>query len=93
VRASVTPDAPRLAPGRRDSASWVLGYGYQWWIPENPDGDFLAIGIYGQAIYVYPKYGIVIAKSSAYPDYNTDGEDMEIESIEMFRSIARNIGR
>ncbi|HRZ25494.1 MAG TPA: serine hydrolase [Spirochaetota bacterium] len=93
VRASVTPDAPHLAPGRRDSSSWVLGYGYQWWIPENPDGDFLAIGIYGQAIYVYPKYGIVIAKSSAYPDYNTDGEDMEIESIEMFRSIARNIGR
>jgi CubicO group peptidase (beta-lactamase class C family) len=93
VRASVTPDAPHLMPGKRPNASWELGYGYQWWIPENPDGDFLAIGIYGQAIYIYPKYNIVIAKTSAYPDYNKDGDDMEIESIEMYRAIARQIGR
>lgn len=90
---SVTPDASHLMPGKRDNASWVLGYGYQWWIPENPDGDYLAIGIYGQAIYVYPKYNIVIAKTSAYADYNKDGFDMEIESIEMFREIARDLGR
>ncbi len=93
VKASVTPDAPHLVPGKRANSSWVLGYGYQWWIPENPDGDFLAIGIYGQAIYIYPKYGIVIAKTSAYVDYNKDGDDMEIESIEMFRAIAKNMGR
>jgi CubicO group peptidase (beta-lactamase class C family) len=92
-KASVTPDAPHLMPGKRSNSSWVLGYGYQWWIPENPDGDFLAIGIYGQAIYIYPRYNIVIAKTSAYADYNKDGEDMEIESIEMFRAIARDLGR
>lgn len=92
-KASVTPDAPHLMPGKRSNASWILGYGYQWWIPENPDGDYLAIGIYGQAIYVYPRYNIVIAKTSAYSDYNKDGEDMEIESIEVFRAIARNLGR
>jgi CubicO group peptidase (beta-lactamase class C family) len=92
-KASVTPDAHHLMPGKRPDASWVLGYGYQWWIPENPDGDYLAIGIYGQAIYVYPRYNIVIAKTSAYDDYNKDGFDMEIESIEMFRAIARDLGR
>jgi CubicO group peptidase (beta-lactamase class C family) len=92
-KASVTPDAHHLMPGKRPDSSWVLGYGYQWWIPENPDGDYLAIGIYGQAIYVYPRYNIVIAKTSAYADYNKDGEDMEIESIEMFRAIARDLGR
>jgi CubicO group peptidase (beta-lactamase class C family) len=92
-KASVTPDAPHLMPGKRPDSSWVLGYGYQWWIPENPDGDYLAIGIYGQAIYVYPRYNIVIAKTSAYADYNKDGDDMEIESIEMFRAIARHLGR
>lgn len=92
-KASVIPDAPHLMPGKRPDSSWVLGYGYQWWIPENPDGDYLAIGIYGQAIYVYPKYNIVIAKTSAYADYNKDGDAMEIESIEMFRAIARNISR
>ncbi len=93
VKASVTPDAPHLFPGKRDNASWVLGYGYQWWVPEKPDGDYLAIGIYGQAIYIYPRYNIVIAKTSAYENYNKDGDDMEIESIEMFRAIARGMGR
>jgi CubicO group peptidase (beta-lactamase class C family) len=92
-KASVTPDAHHLMPGKRPDSSWILGYGYQWWIPENPDGDYLAIGIYGQAIYVYPRYNIVIAKTSAYADYNKDGDDMEIESIEMFRAIARDLGR
>lgn len=91
VKASITPDAPHLMPGKRPNSSWVLGYGYQWWIPQNPDGDYLAIGIYGQAIYIYPRYNIVIAKTAAYRDYNKDGDDMEIESIEVFRSIARKI--
>jgi len=93
VKASVTPDAPHLMPGKRDSSGWVLGYGYQWWIPENPEGDFLAIGIYGQFIYIHPRHRIVIAKTSAYADYNRDGDDMEIESIEMFRAIARGMGK
>lgn len=93
VKASVTPDAPHLMPGKRSNASWVLGYGYQWWIPLNQDGDYLAIGIYGEAIYVYPRYNIVIVKTSAYTDYNKDGDDMEIESIEMFRAIARALGK
>ncbi|PKL35313.1 MAG: serine hydrolase [Spirochaetae bacterium HGW-Spirochaetae-1] len=93
VKASLTPDAPHLVPGKRDSSSWVLGYGYQWWIPENPDSDFLAIGIYGQAIYIYPKYNIVIARTSAYRDYNKDGDAMEIESIEMYRAIAKSMGK
>ena len=91
VKASVTPDAPHLQPGKNPNSTWVMGYGYQWWIPENADGAFMAIGVYGQAIYIYPKYNMVIAKTSAYPDYNEDGDDMETESVEVFRSIARRI--
>jgi len=91
VRASVTPDAPHLMPGVNPASDWVLGYGYQWWIPENPEGDFLAIGIYNQFIYVHPRLGVVIAKTSAYADYNRDGEDKEIETIEFFRAIARHV--
>ena len=90
VRASVTPDAPHLQPGNPNS-SWVLGYGYQWWIPQQPDGDYLAIGVYNQFIYVYPEKGIVIAKSSAYPAYNADGQDKELETIAVFRAIARHL--
>jgi len=74
VRASITPDAPHLQPGQNPLSNWVLGYGYQWWLPENPEGDFLAIGVYGQFLYVHPRHGVVIARSSAYADYNAPPE-------------------
>lgn len=89
VQASITADAPHLQPGKRASSDWVLGYGYQWWLPLNPDGDFSAIGIYGQFIYVYPKYNVVIVKTSAYRDYNNTGELMEIETLAVFRALAQ----
>jgi len=92
VTASVTPDAPHLMPGKDNpNSGWPMGYGYQWWIPENPEGDFTAIGIYGQFIYVHPKYNVVIAKTSAYVDYNNTGDEMEFESMEAFRAIARGL--
>jgi len=91
IRASVTPSAPHLQPGANAASDSVMGYGYQWWIPEAPDGDFLAIGIHNQFIYVYPKYGVVIAKSSAYPDYVKDGRQKELESVAVFRAIARGL--
>ena len=92
VKASVTPDAPHLMPGRDNPASdWLLGYGYQWWIPEIPEGDYAAIGIYGQFIYVHPEYNVVIAKTSAYADYDNTWEEMELESLHVFRSIAKSL--
>ena len=92
IKASVTPDAPHLMPGRNNPGSpFPMGYGYQWWIPENPEGDFLAIGIYGQFIYIHPRYNVVIAKTSAYVDYNDSGDEMEFESVEAFRAIAREL--
>ena len=92
VKASVTPDAPHLMPGKDNpNSGWPMGYGYQWWIPENPEGDFTAIGIYGQFIYVHPKYNVVIAKTSAYVDYNNTGDEMEFESMEAFRAISKGL--
>lgn len=88
VRASVTPDSPHLKPGENDASGSLFGYGYQWWIPVDPDGDFLAIGIYGQAVYVYPRYNIVIARNGAFVDYNEAGGEMEYESILVYRAIA-----
>ncbi len=91
VRDSVTPDAPHLRPGVNEASGFPLGYGYQWWIPENPEGDFLAIGIYNQFIYVHPEHNVVIAKTSAYADYDVDGVEKELESIALFRAIARHV--
>ncbi|MGW8367646.1 MAG: serine hydrolase domain-containing protein [Gammaproteobacteria bacterium] len=91
VRRSVNPRAARLQPGPNPSSDSVLGYGYQWWIPGGDEDDYLAIGIYNQFIYVNPTRAVVIAKSSAYPRYNTDGVAKELETIAMFRSIAEQI--
>ena len=91
VSSSVTPDAPHLQPGENPLSNWILGYGYQWWIPLKPEGDFLAIGIAGQYIYIHPKHRIVIAKSSAYADYKKDGREKILQSIEMFRAIVKSL--
>ena len=93
VQTSVTADVPHLRPGCRPTSDSVLGYGFQWWIPPEPEGDFLAIGIYNQFIYVHPGHRVVIAKSSAYPDYNLDGNEKELESIAVFRAIAEDLTR
>lgn len=93
VKKSVSPDAARLQPGPNPSSDSVLGYGYQWWIPGDDEDDFLALGIYNQFIYINPSRSVVIAKSSAYPYYNSDGVAKELETIAMFRAIARHLDR
>ncbi len=88
VAASTTPQGSHLEPGDNPDSFWTLGYGYQWWVPEEPDGDYLAIGIWGQYIYVYPRYDMVIVKSST--DYWFDENDHE--TLALFRSIASHYG-
>ncbi len=69
-----------------------LGYAYQFWIPQSDEGEFMAIGVYGQFIYVNPTRKVVIAKNSAYINYNVDGDRMEYEALEAFRAISRQVG-
>jgi CubicO group peptidase (beta-lactamase class C family) len=93
VRASITPDGAHVQPGREEIdglPAW--GYGYQWWIPGARTGnDFTGIGIYGQFIYVNPERRVVIAKTSAYTDYNNTGEEMEADSVAAFQAIAAGL--
>jgi len=67
-----------------------LGYGYQWWIPESLEGEFSAIGVYNQFIFVNPTARTVIVKLSANSEYgltNTEESYRENETIEFFRAI------
>ncbi|MGA9662822.1 serine hydrolase [Pseudomonas hunanensis] len=90
VQASVHPHKAHLLPGRAvEEGQPILGYGYQWWIPQSSEGEYMAVGVYGQFVYVNPARNVVIAKTSAYANYNEDGIRMEYESLEGFRSIAR----
>ncbi len=93
VHDSVTPRTAYLKPGRSmQFGQSELGYAYQFWIPQSAEGEFMAIGVYGQFIYVNPARKVVIAKNSAYINYNDDGDRMEYEALEAFRAIARQVG-
>lgn len=91
VERSTTPDAPHLIPGKRDNSSRTLGYGFQWWIPERADQEFLAIGVYGQYIYINQKLGVVIVKNSADRHFADNDYEATLETVEFFRSIAHSI--
>ena len=91
VTASVTPDAPHLQPGENPASDGTMGYGYQWWIPAEPDGDYLAIGVYNQFVYVNPKHNVVIAKNSANAHYVEDDYISEPQSVALFRAIVDHL--
>lgn len=79
VAASTIASAP-TAPG-------AIGYGYQWWVPkEATAGEFLAMGIYGQFIYINRPAGVVIAVNAADRHFTDAG--VEDGNIAMFRAIA-----
>ncbi len=89
ARVSTRPSAPRLEPGDNPASSWTFGYGYHWWVPEEPQDEFLGIGIWGQYIYVDRARGVVIVKMSADEDF----DDRDHETVAVFRAIARDAGR
>jgi CubicO group peptidase (beta-lactamase class C family) len=89
VEASVTPDAPHLMPG--DDPGSDMGYGYQWWIPGGSDGEFTALGVYGQNIYVDPKSRLVIVKNSADLNFQRNGFENGQIALALWRTIAADL--
>ncbi len=93
VKTSTVPGEPHLQPGKNPGSDTRFGYGYQWWLPPTGDeGEYSAMGVYNQFIYVNPTRGIVVAKTSANQAYGVDETtDREIETLAMFSEIARSI--
>ena len=89
VTAAVTPDAPHLKPGNNPASSNPSGYAYQWWTPREPDGDFLARGIWGQNIYVHPGNGVVIVKLAA--DAKNFQKDYKLAYIDYLQDLAQSL--
>ena len=90
---SVTPDEPHLMPGINPQSDDERGYGYQWWVPDLMSGDFMAVGVYNQFIYVSPKAKTVIVKLSANSLYGTSPEANTkslLESVVFFKSVINN---
>lgn len=74
-------------PGANNDSYNAIGYGYQWWIPEGNEREFLEIGVYSQWIYVNPAKDVIIVKTSADPNFME--KDYELKHIELFREIAK----
>ncbi|MEU8894268.1 serine hydrolase [Nocardia sp. NPDC048505] len=89
IRDSTRATEPYLRPGhlRPDKPAAVestYGYGYQWWLGDGDRGDYAAVGILGQFVYVSPRDGLVIVKASE--DLNS--EATMGEAIHAFRAVA-----
>ncbi len=84
---STTPSEPYLMPG---ATIYKLGYGYQWWIPEFPKGDFMARGVNGQYIYINPAKNVIIVKTSANPFWTMESETNDVV-MAWFQYVAEGI--
>ncbi|MEQ9365811.1 MAG: serine hydrolase [Leptospirales bacterium] len=82
IRASTQPAGNFAERGRIDK-HW--GYGLHWWLPAGDESDFAALGVYGQSIYVNPKYETVIVRNAADLDFKRH----EFEQIALLRRLAR----
>jgi len=95
IEDATTSDAPHLMPYAKQphtTETSPLGYGYQWWLPDSTEGEYSAIGVYNQFIYVNPVRDLVIVKLSAFSDYSLENKEeyfKEIETIEFFRAISK----
>lgn len=97
VQASVTPDAPHVQWGRPVIAGMELpeGYGYQWWLSPGGKGQFSAIGVYNQWVFVSPADRVTIVKLSATRTYGTTmGEETNhSDAHEYFlQALAAHVG-
>ncbi|MCP3984554.1 MAG: serine hydrolase [bacterium] len=88
VTASTTPDAPHLMPGAKPGTDNMMGYGYQWWLPADWKGDFMALGVYNQMIYIDPNSRLVIARHAANRDFQRNGFEPTREALALWRKIS-----
>ncbi|MGH1370711.1 MAG: serine hydrolase domain-containing protein [Cellvibrionaceae bacterium] len=87
---SWTMDAPHLLPKEKSAETGLgWGYGYQWWIPS--EGEYLAVGVYNQFIYIKPDQNLVIVKNSANPDYTEPNNLSNDQSLAFFRALAQQL--
>ncbi len=68
-----------------------FGYGYQWWIPEGSEQEFMGIGVFGQWIYCNPVKKIIVVKTGA--DSRFEEDDKEKKSAALFREFAAAYGK
>ncbi|MCV2883635.1 beta-lactamase family protein [Aestuariibacter sp. AA17] len=90
IAESITPDGQHTLPGVNAYSSNREGYGYQWWLPEGAEDEFLARGIYHQFIYIDPDKRIVIVKNSANHRFTQRGHNWNAKHMALFRGLVQH---
>jgi len=78
------PSAPFQEPGDKPR-----GYAMQFWVPQGYQDEAMALGAFGQILWVDRKRGVVIAQIAA----NDDKPPSEAEENAVFRAIAEAAAR
>lgn len=88
--ASTSSIEEHLQPGSKNSSDPGMGYGYQWWIPDGDEGEFMAIGVFNQHIYINPTTNTIIVKNSANKNYYDSNNPYASTRthIELYRKLA-----
>jgi CubicO group peptidase (beta-lactamase class C family) len=87
------PDSTATDFGRLMPAT-AFGYGYQWWVlPHGPTGihagAFVALGSFGQFIYVHPAARVVAVIRSAWRTH--DDNDAAVETFALLRAALHQL--
>ena len=93
---STQPQDPHVQLGSLTAFGETLpfGYGYQWWIPHDAQGEFQAEGIYNQFVYVDRRNDVVIVKLSAFRSYGMSpapDHSREVETTAFLRAISSSL--
>lgn len=92
ITQSTQQSAPPPDPKRAAMVDGVLGYGYQWWLPPNAtDGEYFAIGIYGQYIYINTEHQVAVTINSADRDFKEGDGQITLNNLQLFRQIVTHL--
>ncbi|CAM4098676.1 serine hydrolase [Flavobacterium antarcticum] len=88
IESSVRATEKHLLPATNGGT----GYGYQWWIPFGSEGEFMAIGIFNQYIYINPTTKTIIVKNSANQNYYDSSNPYCSSNVHLalFRKLAHS---
>jgi CubicO group peptidase (beta-lactamase class C family) len=92
IKQSTSNSAPPSYDGDVGSDYELLGYGFQWWLPPNPtEGEFFAIGVYGQYIYVNQAENVVIDVNAVDRKFRNGSGEITILNLTAFREIVETL--
>lgn len=90
VKSSTSATEPHLLPHSKLSSRPDFGYGYQWWVLDGDEGEYMAIGVFNQYIYINPTTNTIIVKNSANKNFydEENPHSQSVVHVELFRKIA-----